>query len=96
MTNDAISNYPELAALVNDWPKFLQPTLDAQTLSGKQIVVTGAGDGIGKALAKTLACLGANVILLGRTRSKLETVFDWINQHTNTDPVIVPCDLARL
>ena len=96
MTDDAIRNYPELAALVSDWPKFLQPILNAQTLSGKQIVVTGAGDGIGKALAKTLACLGANVILLGRTRSKLETVFDWINQHTNTDPVIVPCDLARL
>ena len=67
MTDDAIRNYPELAALVSDWPKFLQPILNAQTLSGKQIVVTGAGDGIGKALAKTLACLGANVILLGRT-----------------------------
>ena len=96
MTDTAMNNYPELAALASDWPDFLQPTLNSRALSGKQIVVTGAGDGIGKALAKTLACIGANVILLGRTRSKLEAVFDWINQHTDTDPVIVPCDLARL
>ena len=92
MTDTAMNNYPELAALASDWPDFLQPTLNSRALSGKQIVVTGAGDGIGKALAKTLACIGANVILLGRTRSKLEAVFDWINQHTDTDPVIVPCD----
>ena len=96
MTNTAITHYPELAPLAADWPNFLREKLAPETLLGKHIVVTGAGDGIGQALAKTLACYGANIILLGRTRSKLETVFDWIKQHTKTDPVIVPCELARL
>lgn len=42
----------------------------------------------------TYASYGANVVLLGRTRSKLEALFDWIGEHTDTEPVIVPCDLA--
>lgn len=47
-------------------------------------------------LARTCALFGANVILLGRNRERLEAVFDWIGEHTHTLPVIVPCDLAAL
>lgn len=65
-------------------------------LRDKTILVTGAGDGIGATLARTLAQLGAHVVLLGRTRGKLEVVFDWIETNTATKPVIVPCDLAEL
>ncbi len=39
---------------------------------GKVILLTGAGSGIGQQLAIKLAAKGANLILLGRTRSKLE------------------------
>ncbi|MFB3106076.1 MAG: YciK family oxidoreductase, partial [Pseudomonadales bacterium] len=42
------------------------------------------------------ATFGAHVVLLGRTRGKLEAVFDWITAHTQTEPVIVPCDLLAL
>lgn len=35
-------------------------------------VITGAGRGIGRAIAMTLAGLGANVVLCGRSREKLE------------------------
>ena len=69
------TNYPELAAVNSAWP------FSAELLKGKNILITGAGDGIGKALAKTAALYGANVILLGRTRNKLEAVFDWIVAH---------------
>lgn len=85
-------DYPELSAARPDWR--FQPAHDC--LMDKVILVTGAGDGIGLAAAKTFACHGANVILLGRTRSKLESVFDWITTNTDTEPVIVPCDLAHL
>jgi len=85
-------DYPELAAAAAAWR--YQPQPDA--LRGKVIVVTGAGDGLGRAAAKTYACYGANVVLLGRTRSKLEAVFDWIEAQTDTRPVIVPCDLRAL
>jgi 3-oxoacyl-[acyl-carrier protein] reductase len=42
-------------------------------------VITGAGSGIGKATAIRLADEGAKVVLVGRTRSKLEKVAEEIN-----------------
>ena len=84
--------YPELEDAIASWRH--QPTPNC--LSGKAILVTGAGDGIGQALAKAAALFGADLILLGRTRAKLEAVFDWIGEHTRTRPVIVPCDLSHL
>ena len=59
-------------------------------------MVTGAGDGIGKAIALDLASRGARVILLGRTQSKLEAVFDQIMQQGGQEPVILPIDLKDL
>jgi NAD(P)-dependent dehydrogenase (short-subunit alcohol dehydrogenase family) len=47
-------------------------------LANRVILVTGAGDGIGRAAAIEYARLGATVILLGRTVEKLETVYDEI------------------
>jgi NAD(P)-dependent dehydrogenase (short-subunit alcohol dehydrogenase family) len=84
--------YPELHAARAGWR--YRPAADC--LADRVILVTGAGDGIGCAAAKTFATYGAHVILLGRTRSKLEGVFDWITTHTDTRPVIVPCDLEGL
>ncbi|HBN13584.1 MAG TPA: YciK family oxidoreductase [Pseudohongiella sp.] len=63
-------------------------------LSGKLILVTGAGDGIGKAAAQAYAQQGATVILLGRTQAKLESVYDTIVEQGLPEPVIHPLDLA--
>jgi meso-butanediol dehydrogenase / (S,S)-butanediol dehydrogenase / diacetyl reductase len=41
---------------------------------GKVIVITGAGDGLGRALARRFAADGENVVLLGRTMSKVQAV----------------------
>ncbi|MGA0838757.1 MAG: YciK family oxidoreductase [Pseudomonadales bacterium] len=65
-------------------------------LSGQVILVTGAGDGLGRVAARTFATFGATVLLLGKTRTKLEAVSDLISASTQTEPVIVPCDLAAL
>ena len=47
-------------------------------LKGRIILITGASDGIGKALALECARLGAQVILHGRNVAKLEKVYDQI------------------
>lgn len=61
--------------------------------AGKTLLVTGAGDGIGRALALGLAAHGASVILLGRTQKKLEAVYDAIKAAGGAEPAMVPLNL---
>ncbi|EOB1204056.1 TPA: YciK family oxidoreductase [Photobacterium damselae] len=62
-------------------------------LKDRVILVTGAGDGIGREAAMQYAAHGATVILLGRTVAKLETVYDEIEQQGLPTPAIIPMDL---
>lgn len=62
-------------------------------LKDRIILVTGAGDGIGKAAALGFARLGATLILLGKTVEKLEQVYDQIEQAGGPQPAIVPFNL---
>lgn len=62
-------------------------------LNGRVILVTGAGDGIGRAAARSFAAHGATVILLGRTIRKLEAVYDEIEQAGHPLPAIYPMNL---
>lgn len=64
-------------------------------LSNRIVLITGAGDGIGKAMALAAAASGATVVLLGRTTSKLEAVYDEIVDAGHPEPGIVPMDLLR-
>ncbi|RBW51389.1 YciK family oxidoreductase [Marinobacter sp. F3R11] len=62
----------------------------ADLLKDRIILVTGAGSGIGRTAAKTYAAHGATVILVGRTVSKLESVYDEIEAAGHPKPAIVP------
>jgi NAD(P)-dependent dehydrogenase (short-subunit alcohol dehydrogenase family) len=66
------------------------------SLEGKVILVTGAGDGIGRVAALTYARFGATVLLLGRTTSKLEAVYDEIESMGGKQPAILPMDLETV
>jgi len=66
----------------------------ANILAEKVILVTGAGDGIGRAAAECFAGHGATVVLLGRTQEKLEAVYDAIESAGGAQPALFPLDLA--
>ena len=57
-------------------------------LKGKIILITGAGDGIGRSAAINYASEGATVILLGKTKAKLEKVYDDIEKNGYPTPSI--------
>lgn len=62
-------------------------------LKNKVILVTGAGDGIGRAAALAYSKHGATVILLGKTIAKLEAVYDEIEQSGAPLPAIYPLNM---
>ena len=64
-------------------------------LQGRIVMITGASDGIGQALALHAASLGARIILHGRNVSKLEKVYDQIEAIEGAArPSIAVLDLA--
>jgi NAD(P)-dependent dehydrogenase (short-subunit alcohol dehydrogenase family) len=66
---------------------------DKNLLQGRTILVTGAGSGIGRAISEALAAHGATLVLLGRTLSKLEQVYDAIELAGGPQPAIYPMNL---
>ncbi len=59
------------------------------------ILVTGAGQGLGRAAALAYAKHGATVILHGRKTKKLESVYDEIEAIGKEQALIHPLDLER-
>jgi 3-oxoacyl-[acyl-carrier protein] reductase len=68
---------------------------DSNPLSGKVAVVTGAGRGIGAAIALRLAALGANVVLSGRSLKPLQTTASQISASGGQGKVM-QCDVSNL
>jgi NAD(P)-dependent dehydrogenase (short-subunit alcohol dehydrogenase family) len=66
----------------------------ADALAGRVILVTGAGRGLGRAAARSLARHGATVILHGRNVAALEQVYDEIEAAGGAQPTLLPLDFA--
>jgi NAD(P)-dependent dehydrogenase (short-subunit alcohol dehydrogenase family) len=67
---------------------------DADLLAGRVVLITGAGSGLGRALAIECARAGASVILSGRSQPKVERVYDEIEAMGAPQPAIAMLDLA--
>jgi short-subunit dehydrogenase len=65
-----------------------------ESLEGKSALVTGAGRGIGKAIALSLARSGCRLVLSSRTTAQLEEVQQEIQRSGGT-AAVVAADLAR-
>jgi NAD(P)-dependent dehydrogenase (short-subunit alcohol dehydrogenase family) len=64
-------------------------------LKGRVIAITGAGDGIGRALALAAAQLGADLVLIGRTVKRLEAVHAEISAIRAEAASIAPLNLEH-
>lgn len=65
----------------------------ADLLADRVVLITGAADGIGRALAETAARCGATVILLDKDLPKLEAVYDAIEGAGCPQPALYPMNL---
>ncbi|GAB2791689.1 SDR family oxidoreductase [Halomonas shantousis] len=67
-------------------------TSEMQRFTDKVVVVTGSGSGIGAATAKRFDSEGAHVVLVGRTREKLDRTASQLSERT----YVRPADVSRL
>ena len=73
----------------------MSKTISNPPLTGQVAVVTGAGRGIGAAIASSLANLGARTVLCGRSREPLETTAAAI-QNRGGQSAVIECDITDL
>ncbi len=74
---------------------FNEPMLRDNALSGKTIVVTGGGTGLGKAMATYYAQLGANVVISSRKMDVLENAAAEIMAASGREVLPVACDVRK-
>jgi short-subunit dehydrogenase len=82
------------------WERNLDPALFRErsltkSIEGKKILITGASSGIGAELARQIGDAGGEVILVSRTREKLEEIANEVEERGGTAHVH-PADLSDL
>ncbi len=65
-------------------------------LKGKNIVVTGGGSGLGKAMTTYFLKLGAQVAITSRNIEKLETVAKELSEETGSKCIPLQCDVRHI
>lgn len=74
MTEDTTFGFDDEALATR--PTVYQPGL----FDGQVVMVSGAGSGIGKAIAFLYARLGAKLVICGRDPAKLEACAEWLRR----------------
>jgi NAD(P)-dependent dehydrogenase (short-subunit alcohol dehydrogenase family) len=69
--------------------------LDRFTLAGRVALVTGGSKGIGQAMARGLASVGADVVIVSRHRDELEAALAEILDGSGARGVCIEADLSR-
>ena len=74
---------------------YTQKMLRDDALKGKNIVVTGGGSGLGKAMTKYFLELGANVAITSRNLEKLQNTAKQLEEETGGQCLPVQCDVRH-
>lgn len=64
-------------------------------LKGKNVVITGASRGIGRAIAESLAREGVNCVIAARGKEALDKAADEISKKFKVKVIGVPCDVSQ-
>ena len=75
--------------------KYTEPMFKAEELSGKTILVTGGGTGLGKSMTKYFMQLGANVIIASRKQDVLDATAKELTEETGGKILAVACDVRK-
>lgn len=62
---------------------------------GQVVMVSGAGSGIGKAVAFLYARLGARLVICGRDRAKLDACEGWLRKLGSPDVLVQPANIRE-
>jgi 3-oxoacyl-[acyl-carrier protein] reductase len=63
-------------------------------LKGKNVLITGSTNGIGKATAEILAAEGANVVVSGRDKARAEMLAEELRKQYGVKAAGIPADLS--
>jgi NAD(P)-dependent dehydrogenase (short-subunit alcohol dehydrogenase family) len=74
---------------------YKEPMFKDNELSGKVIIVTGGGSGLGKAMTRYFMQLGAKVIITSRNLDKLQTAADELIAETKGELNCIACDVRN-
>jgi 2-dehydro-3-deoxy-D-gluconate 5-dehydrogenase len=78
------------------FPEDLACTPSDFSLSGRHIVVTGAGRGLGQGMALSAALAGARVTLIARSADQLEETADLARRAGRSECFVHPADLSNV
>ncbi|GJM60216.1 MULTISPECIES: SDR family oxidoreductase [Persicobacter] len=75
---------------------YTEGMLRPEALSGKTIIVTGGGTGLGKSMAHYFLQLGANVVICSRKMEVLENTAKDLMERTGGQVLPVACDVREV
>jgi 3-oxoacyl-[acyl-carrier protein] reductase len=73
----------------------MERVLRENAFAGETHLVTGAGQGIGRAIAATLALHGASVVMVDLDEGRLKEAAAEVARHAPVAPVTAPANVAR-